>query len=440
MSAEMDAAVKELKDLREAIQKGNSDKEALEKALKDTREKLDKAQSLGARQSDYPDEDEGGEQVSRNGAGKLGSQAILFRKDAGLDEFKKWADDCLVLSRMLKVPVKELRHYRRFAKAEFAKAAQSTSAGSGGEWIPTIFSDKLISLMHLDFKVDALFPYVDMPSATYTLPAMSSDIVAYKLGESTTADPSKITTSSFGTTNRTLTAIKLGVRVPFSEEIDEDSVIPMLDQIKNDIAVAMAEGIEQAHITGDTATPHMDVNVTAGSGDRRTSWIGLRKHAITAAVSQSLATFNLTNLTAIRTGMGKYGVDPRKLAWIVGPKGYSNFLGLTEVRTLEKLGDRATLLTGQLAELDGIPVIVTETMPENLNATGTYDGTSVLTKSVVLLVYRPGFVVGRRRALTIKTLDLPESDQTVLMATCRRVLQATYDTATYDTIGYGYNF
>jgi len=46
------------------------------------------------------------------------------------------------------------------------------------------------------------------------------------------------------------------------------------------------------------------------------------------------------------------------------------------VRTVDKYGQFATVLNGELGKIDGIPVIVSEKIRENLNASGVYDGTT----------------------------------------------------------------
>jgi HK97 family phage major capsid protein len=141
--------------------------------------------------------------------------------------------------------------------------------------------------------------------------------------------------------------------------------------------------------------------------------------------------------------MGKYGVNPTKLALIVGISGYIQLLGVKDssgnpmVTTIDKYGPNATIVTGELAKFDGMPVIVSEYIQENLNATGVYDGTTT-TKTIMLMVYRDACIIGDRRSFTLKTDEDIETDQTLLVATQRMDFQPRLVT-TEKFIGLGYN-
>jgi HK97 family phage major capsid protein len=117
------------------------------------------------------------------------------------------------------------------------------ATGYGADWIPTGFSADLIDRVRLETKVAALFNRIPMPQDPYTLPIKSTSGSVYKLGESQTEHESatKITKTEVTTTNVTLASTKMGCRVNFSEELTEDSIIPVLPMLKSDIAVSMAE-------------------------------------------------------------------------------------------------------------------------------------------------------------------------------------------------------
>jgi len=333
-------------------------------------------------------------------------------------------DDMYLLSKLLRIDPRTLSMFKDFRSSELAKSMYE-GAGYGSDWIPTGFSADLVNRVYLELKVASLFPRIPMPNDPYKFPVKSAGASVYKLGESQT-DPESATliqSTAVGTTNVTLASKKIGCRVNFSEELNEDSIIPILPMLKEDIAVSMAQGIENALINGDNSTTPQDSNIIAGSNNVLTSWVGLRK-AVNSGAKVSIATFNADNFRAIRKAMGKYGVNPNNLAIVCGISGYIQLLGLKDsannplVTTLEKYGPNATIVTGELAKIDGMPVIVSEFVPENLNATGVYDGTTTNT-TVILLVYRNGWIIGDRRAFTLKTWENIQTDQTVLVATQR---------------------
>jgi len=333
-------------------------------------------------------------------------------------------DDMYILSKLLRIDPRALNMFKDFRQSELAKSMYE-GAGYGNDWIPTGFSADLVNRVYLELKVASLFPRIPMPNDPYKFPVKSTGATVYKLGESQTEHESatKIVATNVGTTNVTLASHKIGCRVNFSEELNEDSIIPILPMLKEDIAISMAQGIENCLINGDNSLTPQDSDIIAGSTDVRTCWTGLRK-AVNAGAKVSIATFNAENFRAIRKAMGKYGVNPNNLAIVCGISGYIQLLGLKDsannplVTTLEKYGPNATIVTGELAKIDGMPVIVSEFVRQDLNASGVYDGTTKTT-TVILLVYRNGWIIGDRRAFTLKTWEDIETDQTILVATQR---------------------
>jgi HK97 family phage major capsid protein len=277
-----------------------------------------------------------------------------------------------------------------------------------------------------------------MPTNPFKLPIDGADAVAYLTAESTSDTATKITASTPGTNNVTFDAVKLACRVLVSTELEEDSVVAILPLLRDKIVQALAEAQENATINGDTDGTHMDSDVTAAT-DVRKAWDGYRKLALGAA-KVDCSTFSITNLRAIRTAMGKYGVNPSNLAWIAGISVFNKMLGLDEVMTVDKYGPGATILTGELAKLDGIPIIVSEFIREDLNASGVYDGVTTDT-TVVPLVYRSGFLYGDRRSITLKVSQelYMETDQDVAIATQRLDFQPVLDAASEPVVGLGYN-
>lgn len=361
--------------------------------------------------------------------------------DAEVSEFQKWQDDVLILSSLLTVthPVVEKcdprslstwkRGERRFSK--FIKAMSDT-AGSGQEWIPTLFSSQLIDTFHLAQRVEALFDAIDpMPSDPFKLPIVSSDGAIKIIGESTSDSSSKIAATTTGTSNITLETTKLGIRMVFSEELNEDSIIAIMPFLKRKLGQIMALGVEDALINGDLSTTHMDTDVTS-STDPRKAWNGLRSLAwdvnaagTTTCLDVAGAQLALVHIRTIRGYMGKYGADPSGLVYITSPTGALQVMSITELVTLDKYGPNATVLKGEIGKVDNIPVIISEKVRENLNGSGFYDSTST-DKTLLLCAYRGGFCVGTRRKMTLKTFTDIQTDQQILVGLTRKEFESYY--------------
>uniref|UniRef100_A0A6M3KWW7 Putative capsid protein n=1 Tax=viral metagenome TaxID=1070528 RepID=A0A6M3KWW7_9ZZZZ len=358
-------------------------------------------------------------------------------------EMQALNDDMYVASVVLKKHPTELKMWQEFQAggSTLKKALDTATASEGLEWIPTGFSAALIDLVRVQLKVSALFRRFTMPTNPYKFPVVSSDMTGYLQSESIVDEAQKLRASTAGTTNLELSAVKLAARALFSEEISEDSVVPILSWIKDQIALALATAEEKALINGDTTATHQDSNVTAAY-DAQKAWNGLRKLVVSAA-KVDIATLNIENIRSIRKAMGKYGVDPAKLAYICSINGYIQLLSLKDsnsvqvVTTVDKYGANATILSGELGKLDGSPIIVSEWVYNNLNGSGVYDGVTT-TKTAIVVPYIPAFIIGDRRRVTVKTAQDIETDQQIVVATQRLDFHPFFAT-TEKMVGLGYN-
>jgi len=337
-----------------------------------------------------------------------------------------------------RVDPRELKMWQglKESKTALGKALDTATAGEGAEWVPTTMSANIIEKYRLQSRVPALFDEIQMPRNPYVLPADLSDVVFYLMPESLTEEPSKTPPTNLATGNKTLTAKKLRARQLWSEELDELSIIPILPRVKDNLAISGALCVEDILINGDDSATHQDSDVT-DSKDRRKSWKGLRKLVI-AGNKKDLATFDATTVRGMLTAMGKYGVTPSQLAWISGVVDYNKMRGLAELLTVDKYGPAATILTGEVGKLYGSPVILSEKVRENLNATGVYDGTT-MTKTVLGLVNTRAWLLGNWGAWRL-TVDFDNDvDQYILNVRFRKAFIPIYDATTEGIVSIGYN-
>ncbi len=364
------------------------------------------------------------------------------RLSAEEKELRDFADDAYIVASILrKDPAQtKLWSQRQGLSSTLRKAMDAATSGEGSEWVPTQLSQNYIEKFRLQAKVAALFDDVPMPSNPFKLPYAGGLGASnfYLIGESTSDSPAAPPASTMATGDQTLTAKKLKARVLWSDEFDEDSILAVLSILRGEIVVAGAEAVEDCILNGDTTATHMDSDVT-DSKDRRKIWNGLRDQC-PSGTKASLATFNTTNLKSILTAMGKYAINPNDLAIIVGGKGYHNLTGLTEVLTVDKYGPQATILTGELGKFFGIPIVVSEAIRENLNASGVYDG-STTTKSILIVVNRRGVMLGTRGGVKLTFLSEAQVDQNQLLISFRKALAYRWTpSSTVTTIGLGYNY
>lgn len=390
-----------------------------------------------------------------------------------IEEFKELSDDAYLVMTMLNgaAKKKELAGaspltvfrgtdiYKQVVNKfnddhELRKALAVATSGSGAEWIPTGFSSQVLVSIELQLKIVALFNTIAMPTSPYTLPIQTSNAEGYLIPESTADEATKIKASTPGTGNVTFTARKIADRVLFSEEIDEDSIVAVRTFTLNEMTKAIARGQEIGVVNGDrtgaagSASSHQDNAGTAlftTDYDARLAYDGLRYFYLnqtdTSAKDFSNAVPSDTLMNAVRLLMGKHAVLPSDLVWLMSVNSYLQSIGnLSNIQTLDKYGPMAAVLAGELFKYQGIPVVVSEYIFSNVNASGLYDG-STIDRSTIMLVYRPGFLNGTRGGVTLSTANDIETDQVIMVGKRRVDFIDPYDaTATGNVqVAGGYN-
>jgi len=316
----------------------------------------------------------------------------------------------------------------------------STQAGFGDEWVPDLWSAQIWNRARVENAILPLFRTVEMPSNPFELPIEGTDPTVYFVPETKNeadltiaGSGNPIPDSKIGSGKVTLNAQKLALRVGFSSELVEDSVVPVLNLYRDQAMKAILTSIDNVLLNGDTATSG-NINKNGGtpaSTDRYMAFNGLRKLALVtnadtppnrvdASAAMTLALMRQTRFTMA----AQYSARPNDLAWIVDSSAYAKLLGLSEFLTMEKAGALATAQTGQIGFADGAPVIVSAEMALSDGANGKVNFTTPAnnTKGTALCVYRPGWFVGYRRKIAVGVDYLPYYDSYQLTATVRLAL------------------
>jgi HK97 family phage major capsid protein len=375
-----------------------------------------------------------------------------LEEPAGNNEIYKklqdYNDDMYTLISVLKVAPSQLNSYGMFERrwSELAKALNTATAGAGQEWVPTGYSNQMIEFIELQAVVASLFQSFQMPNTTYIYPVLLGDGTAYLGGEATTDSPAMYRASTPRTSDLTFTAIKLIANYPVTEEMTEDSMIPVLPVLRTSIGRALAKAEDNAIINGDTTATHLDTGYTVGTDDARRAWKGLRRICSDANAALGLKNDGSTWTTSAGLGliralvaeMGNYGVNRSDLRLLCNVNMYNKIVSLDQVSTNDKFGNMATVHNGEIDGIDGIKIVKTQHVEENQNVTGIYDGTT-LTDTQFLIVYVPGFKRGIRKAVTLEDVKKPLYGMEYLVATTRRCWKAIYDTGTQGMVGWVYH-
>jgi phage head maturation protease len=313
--------------------------------------------------------------------------------------------------------------------------ATSTQAAFGDEWVPDLWSQQIWQKVRQDNVILPLFRSIEMPSNPFELPTEGTDPTVYYVTETINEDQltlagttNPIPDSKVGTGKVTLDAKKLALRVGFSAELVEDAIIPVLNVYREQAIRAIANAVDHVLLNGDSATSG-NVNLDGATPTATNVYMafdGLRKTAIATANSVDAANADVT-LALLRGGRFKlptrYAARPADLAWIVGGQQYSKMLAMQEFVTMDKAGSYATNITGQIGIADGVPVLVSAEMADSFAATGKIHTTGANnTQASVICVYRPGWIIGYRRRVSVSLDYLPYYDSYQMTATVRLAL------------------
>jgi HK97 family phage major capsid protein len=356
---------------------------------------------------------------------------------AKVKQLKEDVDVCVLMSKIFGKSVKSLNYFKD--NVEFTLKAFGISSGNEGyEWIPTMVADSYIDEFNLERKIAGLFMEVKMPSNPYKWPVLSNGAIARKV-----AVASAIGKQTFDTDNTIqFDAQKLAGRYELPEELTEDSAPDVIKAIRIELMEGQEKAVEIAILEGNTAgtlhhfsqLPDVVATTTIASiaaETPETAFNGIRSRLVAATLAKSgvdcaAAVVSETELNKARGLMGKFAVDPSQIVIITGPKVYNQMLNLADVRTLDKYGPQATVLSGELAKYDGAPVIVSEYLREDLGAAAVNTSTPANNiKGSVLFVNRKRWFTGLRRAIQIKVeANKTEFDVLDLVSFSRKAFQA----------------
>ena len=323
-------------------------------------------------------------------------------------------------------------------------AMDSTTAGAGDELVDTQEARALWEDVNLETAVAPLFNTVQMPSNPFLIPLQLGDVNWYPGSENMAAK-----STALATARQTLTAYELVAEVPWSYDLDEDSVIAMMEELRRSLLRNAREVIDDVILNGDATTTDNinadEATITAadpGKGQWLLGFDGLLHLPLvdnTGQANDHGAAVSDDMFNGVRSKLGKYGVRPSEMVYITDVNTFIRCLGVDSFRTLDKFGPHATVLTGQLGAVEGIPVIVSEQM-KLADADGKVtDGGNDTDTGRLLIVNRGQWRVGYKRELSIETVRDPQKRQNVMVVSFRIALQersGSRSTATHTALQY----
>ena len=248
-----------------------------------------------------------------------------------------------------------------------------------------------------ELKVAALFREIPVNGAATVLP-ISVDVEPAVFATNATSgnlENRGASDATYKPKQVILNAYRLISSTFMDNEVDEQVLINLMPMLVEGVARAHGRAVENAILNGNSSAP-------SGLADFAAEHVGGRRDISDGDLVSA------TNLLNMRKEMGKYGLNPADVTYIVSSASYYDLLSDSAFQTLDEVGsDLAVRVTGTIGAVFGSPVVVSEEFPAD-NTAGNM---------AALAVYNRNYVIPRLRGVQV------EQDYEVMNQ--RRVIVAT---------------
>lgn len=200
-----------------------------------------------------------------------------------------------------------------------------------------------------------------------------------------------------------LNTIKMISLAFLGNETEEDAVIPILPLIRESMIRSHVRGVENMILAGNDP----DGVYTSGAKNGLIAYARTNGRMVTTAANNTPLTAGA--LFGLRRVMGKYGVVPGDIVYIVSQQAYFELVEDAEFQDADLVGNQATKLTGEIGSVYGSRVL----MSDEFAAPGAG-------RFHALAVNRRNFVVPRLRGLTVES-DYEVREQRRVLVTSQRL-------------------
>lgn len=281
-----------------------------------------------------------------------------------------------------------------------------------------------------------LFREIQMRTATMAMPILPdagyAEFVATKTYANTGKDAPEGSLSERGDTvgspyggidltNKTLSVKKLLSISYLANETEEDTILAILPLINESMVRAHARSVEHAMLLGGHSADGL-LGVGAFTGICQQALANSKEVASTVAFASDKLT--AANLMSLRKSMGKWGVRPTDVTYIVSQTGYFDLLEDAEFQDMNLVGSNAVKLTGEIGNVYGSKVLLCDEFR-----------TPATSKLFAAAVNPRNFIVPRMRGVTLESAYYPGLQHRELVASQRlgmdSIISGGFSCATY---------
>jgi hypothetical protein len=260
------------------------------------------------------------------------------------------------------------------------------------------------------------------------------------VGESTSASATAYTTSKTASNRVSMTAKKFTIQQVWSGELNEDSIIAFVPFLRERLNMSASLHLGSAYYNGDeTNAGTGNINLDdANPADTKhyLAWDGIRHYWLVDATGQGKSMAAVIDPLEITRARGKlnagdddvdnlikninWGKNAAELLLVMDWDTYMNMLELDKVQTVDKYGEKATLVTGELGRYMNIPII-SPSYATKTEADGKCSDTEASNTLGQVTLFNPsGFLAGNRRGTQLFFDRIQRTDQFLFELYTRR--------------------
>lgn len=402
----------------EAKKKGAAHEEAFSKFQEENAEKIKKIEEdITKASQNFADEKRKYEQLSKATKSHKDEIAHQYQeeiKDIGRAQF---CDQIYKTN----FSAKKEEKYKTLINEKFSQITTTTS-GSTSEWIGVEYINSLQDIIRITPVLESLFRPYTIPAGAKTFHIPQQTALGWEnsanhwnyTGVESKAEGTALTNKQNPTSaETTFTAQNIAAFYETTYEVEEESYLNEIDIIVASAVESHNHAKEYTWANGATTASHILSAGSFGTNSPAATMNGITQAGLQGSAKASAGgTLATSQFRTVRGLMGASGISPMRVNIATGITGYMAMLGLGEVLTMDKYGDKATVKTGELGRFDGMRIFVSAAIYD-ANASGIYDTATPANNSLgkILLVndgiywnaQRSGYIIETDKSITAQT-------------------------------------
>jgi len=323
---------------------------------------------------------------------------------------------------------------------KIVRAMDTAESGFGQQLVGAQYVNQLWEAARNNDTIVGRIREVPMTAVDQYIPIDGDLPEMYFVGESTADSATAYTASNTGSNRRQLSAKKFTIQEIWSGELDEESIIPFTPFLREKLNMAAAVYLGSAYYNGDTTNAGTG-NINSDDADptdtkHYLAFDGIRHYWLVDATGNGVdaggpvVSGDIETVRGLLNGQGNdidnliktinWGKNARDLLLVCDWDTYLALTQLDEVTTIDKYGPQATVITGELANFRGIPII-SPPYAQKTEADGKASTTEANnTRGQITILNPRGFVAGVRRDVQLFFDRVQRTDQFLFELYTRR--------------------